>query len=692
MSSALGSLVVKIGADISGLRGDVSKATSSLGSLEGSVSGVGRVIKGLAAAAAATGLAVMVRDQMEAIDTAAKLSRQLGGTINGLKGLQFAAADAGVDSGALDAALQKLNQRLGEAARTGAGPAHEALQRLGLSARELSAMDLDQRLAAISDAMREKGYTTSQTADALGQLGIRQGEVVRLMQEGGEAIRGARVELEAMGLAMSEVDAAKVEAANDAIDRVKLAASGLTQHLAVALSPAIQVVATKLVDLAKEGGGFREAVQTAVEVGVKGFGYLGNVAHGLHIALKAVEVAAWGIATALTEGFRVAAMGVTAGIDGMIGHVNLLIAGLNKFSGFELTPIALTQDGEFMQTLEQFAANMQATTKDAWDQLVALTKQELPSGKATKLFEEIEAAAQKAAVATVKAREAATTAALEGGGGSTEAEQAAEQKQREKLEQQLQTLREFAMTEEQLEIEKHARRLEQLNAALDAELLTLTEYHGITQGLEREHMAALEKIRGDGAERIQRIQSSLLDSLGMASQGLTKSLNTMAAQAHSNYMALAQSANAADRQRASDAERHARHMFDVSKGFAIADALVQGALGVAKTLGAYPYPENLLMAAPHAAAAAAQVATIAAQQFQGSGGTVSAPAGGAHARMSSGGSSPVGSAQGGAITGGVTQGVTINMGDGEFFSRKSVLGLIEGINEAIADGARITVN
>lgn len=689
MSGTLGSLVVRIGADISGLRGDVGQATKHL---EGMGARSERLVNGLrsvGAAIAAIGLAKLVKDQMDAIDTAAKLSRQLGGTITGLKSLQLAAADAGVDSGALEKATQKLNQRLGEAARMGSGPAYEALQRLGLSARDLARMDLDTRMAAIADAMREQGLSASATADTLAQLGVRQGELSRLFADGGDAIRGAREELIAMGAALSEVDAAKVEAAGDSLARTKTVVEGIAQRITVQLSPMITFLSDQFVALAKDTGGFKDAVDGAVSFALKAIGFLADSIRGVHLVFKSVELAAWGLGTAIVDVVRYGAEGITLMIDESLKKVNELIAAFNEMPGIDITPLSLTSDSSFMQALHGFADTMEATTADVWKQLQTLATSEWPSDKVQKFFTEMQAAAQKAGEETVRARRAMDGTSM-GDEAGDEAAQKEAQKQREKLEQQLQTLREFAMTEEELENEKHARRLEQLNQALDAELLALTEFHEISQGLEREHAEALEKIRGDSAKRLERVQDALMGSLSTASQGLAKSLDVIAQQAHGNYMALAQSANASDRKRAADAERHARHMFDVNKGFAIADALVQGALGVAKTLGAYPYPENLLLAVPHAAAAAAQVATISAQQFQSSGGTVSAPSGGGAARMSSGSSSPVGSAHGGSITGGATQVANITL-NGENYSRSQVLSLIEGLNEALADGARLVV-
>jgi hypothetical protein len=660
----IGSLIVRIGADISGIQRNSARGAQALGGMERRARGLGIAIKAIAFGLVARKITSMVKESMAAIDAQAKLSRQLGGTIDSLQGLQLAASEAGVSSGALVKASEMLNRRLGEAARKGAGEAYDALRRLDLSARDLSRMDLDERMATISDAMVSAGMSTQEMADTLGQLGIRQGEFTRLMIDGGAAIRNARTAIDKMGLSLSEVDAAKVEAANDAMGRVKLASKAIARQLTVALSPVLTAIANQFVDAAADSGELKNSVQKVVEVGIKGFGLVGNVMRGVHLVLKTLELAGWAWATAYVEIFRAVAKVVSFFVDLGIGKVNELIEALNQIPGVDVTPVALTRDSKFMKGLDDLSENMRATTADVFNQLRALATEEWPSEKAEKFFREVQAAAQDAAIKVTESRRQLQEFGGAGEGASEQAQKEA-QALRDRLASQLEILREHAMTETELENARFSERLTQLGAALDAELITRQEFNSISEGIERKHMEAMARIRKKGMERVQTVSvmsmaSGVKQITGML-MGLTSSM-----------------------------ARENRTMFDLHKAFAIADAAVSGAMGVAKTIGAYPFPINLGFAAAHAAMAAGQIAMIAAKQFEGGSRSVMAPAPAATSSGGRGGGPATGQGAAGGITGGGAQAVSLSL-EGEFFSRSSVLGLIDQINEAVADGAVITV-
>lgn len=65
-------------------------------------------------------------------------------------------------------------------------------------------------------------------------------------------------------------------------------------------------------------------------------------------------------------------------------------------------------------------------------------------------------------------------------------------------------------------------------------------------------------------------------------------------------------------------------LFNINKVAAIANAIISAHEGISKTLGAYPYPINIGMAALHAATAFAQVSAIQGTSFEG-GGTGTTP-------------------------------------------------------------------
>lgn len=250
-------LFAKLGGDASGLQRalgaaqkDVGKTALGLKKL-GSVAVAAFKILAAAAVAATAALSALVVSGLKNIDAQAKLARSMDATIDGLRGVQIAAGEAGVNSGQLGSSLQMLNSRLAEAAR-GTGTAVNALDRLGLSAHDLMRMDVDQRMATIADAMRAQGMSAGQASGALRELGVRSREMSLLMIQGGDAIRSARDRVDEMGLSISALDAAKIEVVNDQFGRVSDAVSGLRDQLTVRLAPALFVIAVLLEEIASE--------------------------------------------------------------------------------------------------------------------------------------------------------------------------------------------------------------------------------------------------------------------------------------------------------------------------------------------------------------------------------------------------------------------------------------------------------
>jgi hypothetical protein len=125
-----------------------------------------------------------------------------------------------------------------------------------------------------------------------------------------------------------------------------------------------------------------------------------------------------------------------------------------------------------------------------------------------------------------------------------------------------------------------------------------------------------------------------------------------------------------------------KKLFNIAKAFSIAEAVMNTAQAVTKSLTSLPFPFNLAAAAGTAAAGAAQIATIAATQPGGGGGGIKAPSasGGAGAAAAPAADAP-------AAGGGRPTQVALQLTGGDLFGRDQVISLINAINEAQEDGA-----
>lgn len=219
---------------------------------------------GVAIAGATASFVALTRSSMQTIDAQAKLARAVGGTTAAMQALERAGDRSGVQQSEMAAAVTRLNQRLGEVIATGKG-ADDTFKAMGLTAQQLASMDIDERFMAISDAMRRAGMSTQEMSYHLRQLGIRQSSVITLLQSGSEEISRSRDAINALGVAVSEVDAAQIERTNDALSEVGRVFEGIGNRLATQVAPHLERFADQFVALAQVGGPISEAIDRVVD-------------------------------------------------------------------------------------------------------------------------------------------------------------------------------------------------------------------------------------------------------------------------------------------------------------------------------------------------------------------------------------------------------------------------------------------
>ncbi|WP_136646437.1 phage tail tape measure protein, partial [Tabrizicola sp. YIM 78059] len=216
----------------------------------------GIALAAVAAAAAAAGVA-MVRSGLANIDAQAKLAQSMRTTVESIQTLTWAGELAGVSMGEIEQATKKLTTRLSEAA-SGSGAAVGALRRLNLTAAELQALPLDQRIVAIQEALARFVPEAERAAVASDLFGDR--AALAFLRIDSATLRDAARDVQDFGVAVSAADAAQIERTGDAIARLGLIWTGLVNRLTVAVAPALEGVATKLADMARATGPIGQAI------------------------------------------------------------------------------------------------------------------------------------------------------------------------------------------------------------------------------------------------------------------------------------------------------------------------------------------------------------------------------------------------------------------------------------------------
>ena len=221
-----------------------------------------RVAMAAAAAAIAVAATAMIRSGLQTIDAQAKLAASLDTTVESIQVLERAGDLAGVSMGQIEQATMQLTRRLSQAA-AGTGPAAAALDRLRLSAAELQALPLDQRIALIQDRLAEFVPEAERAAVASQLFGDRAGLVFTRIDTA--TLRQATQDVRDFGVVVSDQDAAQIERTNDAISRLGLIWRGLSNQLAVAAAPALEAVAGAMAAVARTTGPLGVAIRTLFE-------------------------------------------------------------------------------------------------------------------------------------------------------------------------------------------------------------------------------------------------------------------------------------------------------------------------------------------------------------------------------------------------------------------------------------------
>lgn len=239
-------------------------------------------------------------------------------------------------------------------------------------------------------------------------------------------------------------------------------------------------------------------------------------------------------------------------------------------------------------------------------------------------------------------------------------------------------IQEGLLTEQELMVYKYEQDLARLDAAMISEQERLAAKEALTlEHLDR--MAAMdEEAKAAQLEREEGLARLIEQSREKHLTNLEK-FNAM------SWEDQAMSVAGALTSQLTSVKTNSRAMFEVQKAAGIAQAIMDTYAGAARALKDYPAPWSYAVAAATTVAGLARVAAIRSQTFGGA--TAAAGGGGGVSASAVGGVS--------ATTGmapATNQNIVIQgIGAGDLFSGDAVRGLIDKLNDAQRNGARVVV-
>jgi hypothetical protein len=189
---------------------------------------------GAAAAAAGAGLFMLAKRTADAADAADEDAKKLGLQIEALQELRYAAQVSGASATELDAAIQKMNVTIGQAA-AGGTQATAALAAVGLTAADLARLSPDEALARVADGLRRLPGPAERAAAAQAILGRGARQLGAMLADGSDGLQRMRANARATGAVLSGQTARQASDFTDRLLDLQLTLVGLRNTVGAAL-------------------------------------------------------------------------------------------------------------------------------------------------------------------------------------------------------------------------------------------------------------------------------------------------------------------------------------------------------------------------------------------------------------------------------------------------------------------------
>lgn len=325
----------------------------------------------IAGAAGVGGMALLTRQSFKAIDALAKFSDQTQFATESLAAFEHLSGLAGVTNEKMRSSLERMSKRLGEAS-AGYGAAAKALKQMGLDAKALLDLRPEDQYQVIAERISQLSSRQQQAAATAAIFGREGLALLNVIDKGAEGFRLAAEEARAFGLAVSRVDAAKIEEANDTMLRVKAVFKGIGNTIAVNLAPFVTALGKRFIDSAKSANGFRDAVLFGIEKIITAVGFLADVFRGLQVVWKTLEI-----------GFKTMVANVLSQIqllDKSLTAVLNAIPGVTAQASEGIASLAEASRGVLIETVDELRELVnRPLPSEAFKQFVAEVKEEANS-------------------------------------------------------------------------------------------------------------------------------------------------------------------------------------------------------------------------------------------------------------------------------------------------------------------------
>ena len=274
-----------------------------LGGLTDTAKSVNGVLANLGVGVSLAGIGAMIKSSIDSADALDEMAQRTGIAVESLSLLVPAAELSAISTEKFEAGLKKLATGMLEAA-TGSETSAQKFGALGVAVQNQDGTlrDSEQVLLDLADRFKAMPDGAEKAALAVDIFGKAGAEMIPFLNQGRDGIGALKQEAAELGLQLSADTAAQAGNFNDALDKLKLATQSIGNQIIASLLPALNDMASGMVESAKQGGTLRVILD------------------GVVLALKTLALGAATVGKAFVALGEAIGAGVAAAVEALKGN------------------------------------------------------------------------------------------------------------------------------------------------------------------------------------------------------------------------------------------------------------------------------------------------------------------------------------------------------------------------------------
>lgn len=239
MANQTEAILLRIGADVSSLRKELTSGSSSVNAFTKEIDlSKNAMLKYAGVIAAGLGLAALTREAVQFADEVRRVADVTGLSTDEVQRLQFIASQTGVSLDSLSGTISKMSKTL-VSGDEGAKKAAEAIADLGLNVQQVLALSPADQFQTIAEAIAGLPSPAQQSAAAMEIFGKSGAEALPMIKAMAEQGAELSAQFDAIGGPASQAAIDQVDKLGDSAAATGMAAKTLATELLAVVAPAV---------------------------------------------------------------------------------------------------------------------------------------------------------------------------------------------------------------------------------------------------------------------------------------------------------------------------------------------------------------------------------------------------------------------------------------------------------------------